>query len=103
MGEIRADSALLLHIGVENIVNDLADVLEYFAVGAVILVVQRRRGDIEIIAATAVKLGEYAVQRKGYLRIDVRSYSLLGPCRIYLARGNVFDLLGKRHGDILRV
>ena len=67
------------------------------------LVVAGGIGDVEVIALCAVPFGEHAVEYIGDLRVHVRTDGLLGPCRVYLGRGHILDVVRERHGDILRV
>ena len=45
-------------------------------------------------------LGVYAVEGERCLRIYVGAYRVFRPCRIYLARCDILEIIRERHGDI---
>ena len=101
--EQRLDGIAAGEVSADHIVYDGGDVLENIAPGHERLVVAGGIGDVEVIALCAVPFGEHAVEYIGDLCVHVRTDGLLGPCRVYLGRGHILDVVRKRHGDILRV
>ena len=102
LGEERLNASLTDDVVVEDVVDDLADVLEDAPVGDEGLVELCRAGDVVVIAPRAVILRIDPVECKGDLREDVRADGTLRPGGVDLARSNILDVLREGHGHILR-
>ena len=101
--EQRLDGIAAGEVSADHIVYDGGDVLENIAPRHERLVVAGGIGDIKIVALRAVPFGEHTVEHIGHLCVHVGADGLFGPCRVYLGRGHILDVVRERHGDILRV
>ena len=66
----------------------------------VILVVAGGVGDIEGVALAGVPFGVDAVQRQRDLAVDVGPQGLLWPGGVYLAGGDIGDIIPEGHGHV---
>ena len=96
-GEQRLHIALPHDVVVEDIVHDLADVLEHIAAGDVGLIPLGGAGDVEIVALAAVELRIHPVQGEGDLGHDVGPQRRLRPGGVQLVRGHILDVAGEGH------
>ena len=103
LGEIGLDAAASHHVGIEDVVHNVADRVVDLPTGDEGLVKLGGVGDVEIVALTAVPLGVIAVEGIGDLGIDVGAHGRLGPGGIDLAGGYVLDIVGEIYVDILCV
>ena len=101
--EQRLDAPLPHDVVVEYLIDDLADVIENVPAVYERLVVLRGACYVEIIAAAAVPLGIYAVERECHLGVDVGAYRGFRPGGVYLAACHVLDVVREGQGDILGV
>ena len=101
--EQRLDRVAAGEVSADHIIYNGGNILENIPSGHKGLVIPRGIGDIKIVALRAVPFGEHTVEHIGHLCVHVGADGLLGPGRINLGRGNIFDVIGKRYGDILRI
>ena len=79
LGVIGVDGAHPAHVSIEDIVGNALHHLEHVALVHIVLVEAGGIGDVEVVAAAGVPLGEDAVEGQADLGVDVGPQRLLGP------------------------
>ena len=101
-GEKRFHIALPPDVAVEQFIHQLSHIFKDLTAVGVFLVELGGTGDVKGVSSGTVPLGVDAVQGKGGNDVDVGTQGVLRPCGVDLAGGNVFDVVRKGNGDIVR-